>query len=155
MNTSGITTGGWRDCYMRKTIIPQFKNAIPQELKNVVKTSTIYSHNAIGGSSNNSASNVTATQDDFYLLAEFDIFGTRTYANSYEQSYQVQVEYYKLGNSKVKYQSTYESSTGHWWERSVRCNHSDTNYFCCVDTGGGGGFNGAGGSSGFAVAFRV
>lgn len=155
MNTSGITTGGWRDCYMRKTIIPQFKNAIPQELKNVVKTSTIYSHNAIGGSSNNSASNVTATQDDFYLLAEFDIFGTRTYANSYEQSYQVQVEYYKLGNSKVKYQSTNESSAGSWWERSVGCSGSNTNGFCSVGSNGNAGSNGANSSRGFAVAFRV
>ena len=155
MNTSGITTGGWRDCYMRKTIIPQFKNAIPQELKNVVKTSTIYSHNATGGSSNNSASNVTATQDDFYLLAEFDIFGTRTYANSYEQSHQVQVEYYKLGNSKVKYQSTDESSTGYWWERSVYCIDSHTDSFCYVNGSGNASDNGANDSYGFAVAFRV
>lgn len=87
MNTSGTTTGGWRDCYMRNTIIPQFENAIPSDLKNVVKTSTIYSHNYTGGSQNNSASYVTATQDRFYLLAEFDIFGVRVYANSYEQTH--------------------------------------------------------------------
>ena len=89
MNTSGITDGGWRDCYMRKNIIPQFENAIPSELKNVVKTSTIYSHNNIGGSKNNKASYVTTTQDKFYLLAEFEIVGARTWANSYEQNHQV------------------------------------------------------------------
>lgn len=89
MNTSGITDGGWRDCYMRKNIIPQFENAIPTDLKNVVKTSTIYSHNYTGGSQNNNASYVTTTQDKFYLLAEFEIFGARTYANSHEQNHQV------------------------------------------------------------------
>ena len=61
MNTSGITDGGWRDCHMRKNIIPQFENAIPSDLKNVVKTSTIYSHNYTGGSRNDNASYVTAT----------------------------------------------------------------------------------------------
>ena len=89
MNTSDITDGGWRDCYMRNTIIPQFENAISTDLKNVVKTSTIYSHNYTGGSQNNNASHVTATQDKFYLLAEFEIFGSRHEANSYEQNYQV------------------------------------------------------------------
>lgn len=89
MNTSNITDGGWRDCYMRNTIIPQFENAISTDLKNVVKTSTIYSHNYTGGSQNNNASHVTATQDKFYLLAEFEIFGSRSYASSYEQNRQV------------------------------------------------------------------
>lgn len=89
MNTSGITNGGWRDCYMRNTIIPQFESAIPSELKNVVKTSTIYSHNYTGGSQNNKASYVTTTQDKFYLLAEFEVFGKRSYASSYEQNHQV------------------------------------------------------------------
>ena len=87
MNTTDYTYGGWRDCYMRKNIIPQFESAIPSDLKSVVKTSTIYSHNASGGSRNNNASYVTATQDRFYLLAEFEVFGQRSLANSYEQNH--------------------------------------------------------------------
>lgn len=155
MNTSNITNGGWRDCYMRKNIIPQFENAISSDLKNVVKTSTIYSHNYTGGSQNDNASHVTATQDRFYLLAEFEIFGARTYANSYEQNHQVQVEYYKLGNSRVKHQSTNPSSANLWWERSVWCNYASAGGFCIVDGSGGAGSNGASSSYGFAVAFRV
>lgn len=155
MNMSGITDGGWRDCYMRNTIIPQFESAIPSELKNVVKTSTIYSHNYTGGSQNNNASYVTTTQDKFYLLAEFEIFGARTYANSYEQNHQVQVKYYKLGNSRVKYQSTSPSSAGDWWERSVHCNAAGTSRFCTVNNGGAAYYHGANSSYGFAVAFRV
>ena len=155
MNTSDITDGGWRDCYMRNTIIPQFESAIPSELKNVVKTSTIYSHNYTGGRQNSNASHVTATQDKFYLLAEFEILGARSYANPYEQNHQVQVEYYKLGNSRIKYQSTNPSSANYWWQRSVSCASSSTVYFCGVDDGGGEGGDGAGASLGFAVAFRV
>jgi len=155
MNTSGITDGGWRDCHMRKNIIPQFESAIPSELKNVVKTSTIYSHNYTGGSQNNNASYVTTTQDKFYLLAEFEIFGARTYANSYEQNHQVQVEYYKLGNSRVKYQSTSQSSANNWWERSVWCDTTSTGRFCLVYDNGSAAGSVASSSTGFAVAFRV
>lgn len=155
MNTSGITNGGWRDCHMRKNIIPQFENAISTDLKNVVKTSTIYSHNYAGGSQNDNASYVTATQDKFYLLAEFEIFGVRNYANSYEKNHQVQVEYYKLGNSRVKYQSTNPSSADFWWERSVFCGGTSTTGFCVVGNSGNAYSNGANYSYGFAVAFRV
>ena len=155
MNTSKNANGGWRDCYMRNAIIPQFENAISTDLKNVVKTSTIYSHNYTGGSQNNNASHVTATQDKFYLLAEFEIFGSRSYASSYEQNRQVQVEYYKLGNSRIKYQSTNPSSATRWWERSVWCDSTYASGFCYVASGGYANANAATDSYGFAVAFRV
>lgn len=155
MNTTGNTNGGWRNCYMRNTIIPQFENAISTDLKNVVKTSTIYSHNYTGGSQNNNASYVTTTQDKFYLLAEFEIFGTKSYANSYERNHQVQVEYYKLGNSRIKYQSINPSSANWWWERSVNCEHTNAYYFCAVSNRPEARHNDANTSYGFAVAFRV
>ena len=155
MNTSNTTNGGWRDCYMRKNIIPQFERAIPSELKNVVKTSTIYSHNYTGGRQNNKASYVTTTQDKFYLLAEFEIFGSRKHASSYEQNYQVQIEYYKLGNSRVKYNSTSQSSASVWWERSVLCSSTATDIFCYVDSLGNASNNNADISVGIAVAIRV
>ena len=155
MNTSATTNGGWRDCYMRQNIIPQFENAIPSDLKNVVKISTIYSHNHTGGSRYNNASYVTATQDKFYLLAEFEIFGGGTCANPYERNHQVQVEYYKLGNSRVKYQSDNQSFASRWWERSVAVPAAADYAFCAVTTIGGYDRAEAHDSLGFAVAFRV
>lgn len=157
MNTNRTTAGGWRDCYMRKNIIPQFENAIPTDLKNIVKTSTIYSHNYTGGNQNIDASYVTATQDKFYLLAEFEVFGAITCANPYERNHQVQVEYYKLGNSRIKHQSTKPSEVGSWWERSVWCQDQYVLYFCIVGGNGPGQATGfyADLSVGFAVAFRV
>lgn len=155
MNTTSITDGGWRDCHMRKNIIPQFEKAIPSDLSGVVKASTIYSHNYTGGSQNDKDEYVTTTQDRFYLLAEFENFGNRSYANSYEKNHQVQVEYYKLGNSRIKYQSTKPSSTSDWWERSVWCGTADTYNFCNVSGSGFEVGQAAHVSYGFAVAFRV
>lgn len=101
MNNSRSNAGGWKNSRMRSTTLPLVKSALPSDLQAVLKTTTIYSDNTGGGS--NTASYVTATQDELYLLAEFEIFGARTYANSAERNYQQQYAYYVAGNSKVKY----------------------------------------------------
>ena len=106
--------------------------ALPADLRAVMKPMTIYTDNA--GGLSNPASNVTASVDYLPLLAEFEIFGTRRYANSAEQNYQQQYQYYKSGNSKVKYRHSSTSSTARWWGRSPYADHS--NLFCGVSTYG-------------------
>ena len=111
----------------------------------------IYTDNTGGG--NNTASYVTKSVDYLPLLAEFEIFGTRSYANSAEQNYQQQYQYYKNGNSKVKYRHNSTGSTAYWWERSPYYYNSGN--FCCVYTGGHASTDTARYSSGLAPAFRV
>ena len=112
---------------------------------------TIYTDNTGGGSDN--ASYVTKTTDYLPLLAEYEIFGTRTYANSAEKNYQAQYAYYSAGNSKVKYRHSATGSTAWWWERSPFS--SGSNFFCGVNTNGTANYTGARSSSGVAPAFRV
>ena len=95
----------------------------------------------------------TKTTDYLPLLAEYEIFGTRTYANSAEKNYQAQYAYYSAGNSKVKYCHSATGSTAWWWERSPYCDGSNT--FCYVYANGDAGYDGAGISRGVAPAFRV
>ena len=111
----------------------------------------IYTDNTGGGSDN--ASYVTKTTDYLPLLAEYEIFGTRTYANSAEKNYQAQYAYYSAGNSKVKYRHSATGSTAWWWERSP--NYYNSNYFCTVGANGVADRGNAGYSSGVAPAFRV
>ena len=101
MNTSNTNSGGWNGSYMRKTICPAFLAAMPTAWQNVIAACTKYSDNTGGGS--NTASSVTTTSDKIWLLSEFEVQGTRSYANSAEQNYQKQYDYYKNGNSKVKH----------------------------------------------------
>ena len=61
---------------------------------------------------------VTATTDYLFLLAEFEVFGTRYGANSAEQNFQLQYDYYKAGNSRVAYNHTAVSTAVWWWLRS-------------------------------------
>ena len=151
MNNSNTNSGGWSSSRMRSTTLPLVKSALPSELTSVIKTTTIYSDNTGGGS--NTASYVTATQDELYLLAEFEIFGARTYANSAERNYQQQYAYYVAGNSKIKYRHDSTATAVRWWERSVGA--TNPNCFCRVYTGGTADFTTAYFSFGLAVAFKI
>lgn len=170
-HSSNTNSGGWKGCDLRYDVLGSTNSnnndagtttatspvsgtlmaALPSDLRAVMKPMTIYTDNTGGGS--NTASYVTASVDYLPLLAEFEIFGTRSYANSAEQNYQQQYQYYKNGNSKVKYRHSSTSSTARWWERSPLCN--DSNAFCYVNPNGGANGTGARNSYGLAPAFRV
>lgn len=125
--------------------------ALPSDLRAVMKPITKYTDSV--GNSSNVAGNVTASVDYLPLLAEFEIFGTRSYANQYEQNSQVQYDYYKSGNSKVKYRHSSTGSTAVWWERSPY--YVSGSHFCDVNTNGSATNNLASRSYGLAPAFMV
>ena len=151
MNTSNANSGGWNNSYMRKTICPAFLAALPTAWQNIIAACTKYSDNTGGGS--NTASYVTATSDKIWLLSEMEVQGTRSYANSAEANYQKQYDYYRNGNSKVKYQHTATTSACYWWLRSVRAGNAFS--FCFVNAGGSAGISNAYYSYGFAPGFKV
>lgn len=151
MNTSNTNSGGWNNSYMRKTICPAFLAALPKAWQNIIAACTKYSDNTGGGS--NTASYVTATSDKIWLLSEMEVQGTRSYANSAEANYQKQYDYYRNGNSKVKYQHTATTSACNWWLRSVYASY--TGNFCNVYTDGSAYYNSAYDSYGFAPGFKV
>lgn len=151
MNNNNSTSGGWSGCNMRNNTLPVVKAALPTDLQDVIKTTTIYTDNT--GGSSTSASYVTATQDELYLLAEFEIFGVRTRANSAEQNYQQQYAYYAVGNSKVKYRHNSTAAAAWWWERSVQATSAGN--FCRVDSNGTATIDSANSSYGLAPAFKV
>lgn len=170
-HSSNTNSGGWKGCDLRYDVLGSTNSnnndagtttatspvsgtlmaALPSDLRAVMKPMNIYTDNTGGG--NNTASYVTKSVDYLPLLAEFEIFGTRSYANSAEQNYQQQYQYYKNGNSKVKYRHNSTGSTAYWWERSPYYYNSGN--FCCVYTGGHASTDTARYSSGLAPAFRV
>lgn len=126
-------------------------SCLPAELRAVMKPITKWTNNV--GNSGDTEEKVTAMIDYLPLLAEFEIFGTRSYANSYEQNHQVQYEYFSAGNSKVKYRHSATGSTASWWERSPY--YSNAYRFCYVTTSGNANSNYASYSYGVAPAFMV
>ena len=125
--------------------------ALPSDLRAVMKPVTKYTDNTAGGS--DTASYVTATADYLFLLAEFEVFGSRSYANSAEKNYQVQYDYFKNGNSKVAYNHSATSTAVWWWLRSPY--YSGGNRFCHVNHDGHVSASGAGHSGGLRPGFSV
>ena len=160
MNSSDSNSGGWNGSYMRKTLLGNSNTpastlenslmaALPSDLLAVMKTVTKYTDNTGDGS--NSSGNVTSTTDYLFLLAEFEVFGTRYYANQYEQNSQKQYEYYKAGNSRVAYNHSAVSTAVWWWLRSA--NYNNSNNFCDVNTDGSYNNNNANYSAGLRPGF--
>ena len=147
MNNTSTNVGGWASCQMRQNIMPLIKAAFPADLRAVIKQSTIFTAPDTGDVE------LTSTQDEIFLLAEFEIFGTKTSASTQEPNYLKQYSYYSAGNSKVKYKHDPVSSAAWWWERSPNSGYFGN--FCIVSTSGGVGNATASYSYGVSPCFKV
>ncbi len=127
MNTTNTNSGGWNSSYARKTLLGNSGTptsppsgsllaALPSDLKAVMKSVTKYTNNT--GTSNKSG-DVTSTVDYLFFLSEFEVQGKRTNANQYEQNYQLQYDFYRAGNSKIRYKHNATSKKCSWWSRSA------------------------------------
>lgn len=126
-------------------------SCLPSDLRAVMKPMTKYTDNT--GNSSNTSSTVTTSTDYLPLLAEFEVFGTRSYANETEKNKQAQYAYFVAGNSKIKYKQSDLSSACTWWLRSPIYNNAYT--FCYVNAGGSAYINSPYLSLGVAPAFLI
>lgn len=160
MYAINTNSGGWKSSQMRTNICGTSLSSysgtiiavIPAALRAVLKSVTKYTDNTANGGGS-TASYVTATTDYFFLLSEFEVFGSISYGNTNEKNKQAQYAYYSAGNSKIKYNHNGTSTAAFWWLRSPRA--SDSGNFVRVVADGTVGYSGAGVSLGFAPGFCV
>lgn len=154
MNTTNTNSGGWEASRMRKTVLGNSNTpdvplegsliaVLPEELRAVMKPVTKWTQN--------SAIAATATTDYAFLMAEFEIFGKRTYAYTTEQDKQAQYDYFKAGNPKVFYKHSATTTAVDAWLRSPNASYSTT--FCNVYTSGAANYSYASCSRGVAPGF--
>lgn len=131
MNSSRTNSGGWASSQMRTNICGTSLSSysgtiiavIPAALRAVLKPVTKYTDNTANGGGS-TASYVTATTDYFFLLSEFEVFGSISYGNTNEKNKQAQYAYYSAGNSKIKYKHDGTSTAAYWWLRSPLASNS-------------------------------
>lgn len=151
MNDTQTNVGGWAGSVAYKTIMPQWKACFSSDLQVVIKSTMLYTDDV--GNSSVAASSVKASTNDVYYLAEYEVFGSNRYANTNEPAQQEQYDYYKAGNSKVKYRSDSMGNTVLWGLRSPA--RSDSSYFCRVNPNGSANTTNAYYSRGSAPCFKV
>lgn len=140
INTSDTNSGGWKSSQMRTNICGTSLSSysgtiiavIPAELRATLKSVTKYTDNTANGGGS-TASYITATTDYFFLLSEYEVFGSITYANSNEKNKQAQYAYYSAGNSKIKYKHNGTSTAARWWLRSPCASPSSSFVFVGLD----------------------
>lgn len=162
MNEAQTSSGGWKSSQMRTSIcgtsLSNYSGTIiaviPAALRAVLKPVTKYTDNTGNGSA---ASAVTATTDYFFLLSEYEVFGSISYGNANEKNKQAQYSYYSAGNSKIKYKYDATTTAILWWLRSPATspNISSTVSFARVSADGSANHVISNLSLGFAPGFCV
>lgn len=163
-------SGGWAASDMRLNILGAdkswaekapytFMSLLPDDLGSVISMANNYTEN-----STTVQTSVTSTYDFLYLPSEFEIFGVCKYSYQEESSYQHQLKYYKLGNSKVFHEhSNLSNPVFDVWTRSrtAKTTANDTSSptisqsFCCVHYDGTPSTQIANVSCGISVLFNI
>ena len=144
--TTSTNSGGWAESNLRKEICADIFNALPSEWQKIISPCTKYTDNTGGVDLNF----VNSTVDNIFLLSEYEVFGKRSYANFAEQNFQVQYDYFKNGNSKIRY---FNSTPCNWWLRSPQISN-DTSFCRVQDSGALNTFNSRF-SQGITPAFAI
>ena len=118
----GSNAGGWTESNIRTKILADIFNALPQDWQDIISPCTKYTGNA------------EFTQDNLFLLSEFEIFGRQDYANDAEQNFNLQYDYFKNGNDTIHFKHAEISTPCYWWLRTPQ--ESNTTSFCRVDVDG-------------------
>lgn len=118
-----------------------FKNALPAELVSLIKTVTKKTWRYANGGYSGYESYRTqqTTEDDCFLVSEFEVFGTQglpadTYGTVGEDG--TQYEYYKTTSNRIKYLGVSGTSANIWWLRSSYVSDSGNSLFRYVGTSG-------------------
>ena len=120
MKYTNNNAGGWNGCARRTWCNDVFRNAIPSGLRPAFKQFKTKAATGTGTAS-------TTSTDWFSLPSEMEVFGRVTYADSYAESGNTQLNYYKTSSNRMK---KVRGSLDWWWERSPSRNFSAR--FCVV-----------------------
>ena len=124
MNTTGTNAGSWKSSAMRTTNIYNIINAMPADMKAIVKPANKLT------SKGNQSKEIETTSDSYWLFSEVEIFGAVIYSVAGEGK---QYPIFTDSASRIKTLGM-NGVTAYWWERSPCA--GDTNRFCSVDTSG-------------------
>ena len=143
MNSSDTNSGGWESCAMRSWLQSTVLGWLPEELQAVIKK---VNKKATAGSK---STTIKTSEDNLFLLAEVEIFGSKTYGSLDEGT---QYSYFTTTSRRVKKSGDSGSATN-WWERSPSV--SSTSNFCDVSSDGSADNYFAGYSDGVSFGFCI
>lgn len=133
MNATSTNAGGWGGSALRTWLNSTFYDALPEDLRAVISTSTKYTDN-VGGATN-LPENVTATVDYIWIWAFVEMrrnTADHTTGNPAEWDVTARYDYFKQGNSINRYRHDDAQTQARFWTRTVRVEQTGT--FRCWTT---------------------
>lgn len=131
------TRPGWFFSKIRRDLCPLFYSALPIEWQNIINTTKHYSSVCEAHSSRASLQLIV---DLIFLLSLTEITGSSDPNVSTSQSryYYTQCQYYKNGNSKIKYKNTSINEPCNWWTSTYYYNYFYSNqaYYAAINSDG-------------------
>ena len=128
MNSSHTNSGSWDGCARRTWCNSVYRPAVPSDMRDAVKQVKVTTAQTYNGSTNKQSN------DYFFLTAEKEVFGSKTYCNDTEAAALCQWPYYATASNRIKNCGD-SGSASYWWERSPH--YSDSRSFCFVHYNGG------------------
>lgn len=133
LNWGDTNIGGFSATPLKKDALASFRNSLPEDLRNILKSATKWDDT---GSSNNQndASAITSHSYDVAIPSAIEICGQADAANYYEKNYQSQYPYF----SNTQRQKFQKYSDGIPAKISTRTRYltSSQKYFNCIDENG-------------------
>lgn len=120
MDYDWSNTGAWNNCDLRNELDSTYYNALPSDIKSLLKTFTVYTAVIANG-------NLTGSSSKVSLFAEKEL-GYSGYSPSYEHSVLNVINYFSVSSSHRDVGSSY-------WTRSEYA--TDEQYFICMTAAGG------------------
>lgn len=117
--------GGWDYSNIRRNILPQFEECLPQSWQDIITPCAKGTDNI--GFKVDLPKCISTTYDKIWLLSEYEVFGRNKYSNATEVRCQRQYEYFKKKENRVLMVG---NKAVFWWLRSPIA--SSTNGFCGV-----------------------
>lgn len=142
INSTNTSAGGWGACPRRKWCNNIFFNALPVELRNLIKT--VNKKTTAG----NQSTTIETTQDKIFLTSAIEN-GLRT-TNAGYMDEGTTYEYYQTASNRVK---KVNGSAYYWWERSPHL--ADSYTFCIVYSNGNASNSNASNGHGLAPALSI
>lgn len=148
MNSTGTNAGGWNASAMRTVTMAELYDLLPSDLKAVIATVNVKAANNGTGTIS-----VVDSADRLFLLAEKEVFGTKTYSDAAEADALTQWKWYQDHNTNADRVKKVNGSASYWWLRSPISGYNFN--FCYVandghDSGGSAYFS-LGVSPGFVI----
>lgn len=139
--SSATNDGGWKESKIRDYLNGDFKNLLPDAVKNNLKSFTMRT------STGQARNDVQVTEDYIWLPREYEVRGAIEYSAPAERDYCVQYPIFAGSVDKIIRTRKSDGSAVGWWHSSPLYNSTSSTYtnayFCNAGSMGGADYNSA------------